>query len=75
MFDSKLIQGLLIAACLFLAVGILTTALEIQRYKEIDAGPATARRTPAPTTETEEEPTAETPVETETPVEDTEDTE
>jgi len=50
MNDSKLIQGLVLAACIFLAVGIAFTMVEINRYKAVgtttpSAGPPAAVET------------------------------
>ncbi|KPK63777.1 MAG: hypothetical protein AMK73_04920 [Planctomycetes bacterium SM23_32] len=60
--DSKLIQGLLIASCIFLVFAILLTVADIMRYKGLPerAGPAPAARRPTPAvTVPAETPTAE----------------
>lgn len=65
MTDSKLVQGLIIAACLFLAFGILSTVVETNSYKSI--GPASAGPAPRTGTSSPDEGTAPA----DTPVEDT----
>jgi hypothetical protein len=76
MFDSKLIQGLLIAACVFLALGILTTALEIQDYKGVEASAGAApSRTPTSEEDADDEPEAEPAAEEDTAGQNTDETE
>jgi hypothetical protein len=64
--DSKLIQGLLIAACIALVCAILLTVADIMRYKGLPAvsarGPAVRRPAPAVTVPAET-PTAESEME------------
>ena len=63
MNDSKLLQGLLIAACAFLGLGIILTTLDIQDYKNVASAPTAARPVAPPPQVDEPEP--DTPVEAE----------
>jgi len=78
MGDSKLVQGLVIAAGIFLIVGIAFTLVEVNHYKQVGkqppggALPARTRTTepvpdtptaPAPDTPMADTPVADTPVE------------
>jgi len=64
MNDKRLIQGLLVGACLALLLGIIVTWVNIQPYKK--AGkiqPSTTRQDdPEPETDTNAEAAADTPV-------------
>jgi hypothetical protein len=53
MNDSKLVQGLVLAACIFLLVGILATWMELGKYRD---GATRKGGVPSPTTVQEEPP-------------------
>jgi hypothetical protein len=61
MNDKRLVQGLLIGACIALLVGVAVTWLNIKPYKSADKAPTPRARTAQP----DPEPAPDSPVEPE----------